>query len=170
VLSETVVSAFLEVSITGAGLVLAVYALVTPISEKIFQKRAISLKSLIEEFEKEKNKITVDASTKDFKHLNELRSQIKSIRVFPRYLGVGVVATFSFFMLCALFSALWSMNVIYRSDTIEAYIIGNFFAALFILLSVGISTIIEIFDIMRKEFEDIKAKQREAKEYKITSA
>jgi hypothetical protein len=37
-LGETVVSALLEASITGAGLVLAVYALITPISRKTLKK------------------------------------------------------------------------------------------------------------------------------------
>jgi hypothetical protein len=45
-LSETIVAAFLETSITGAGLVLAVYALVTPLSQKIFTERANKLNQL----------------------------------------------------------------------------------------------------------------------------
>jgi len=78
-LSETIVSAFLETSITGAGLVLAVYALVTPISEKIFTKRADKLRHLLDDFEKEKSKITADAPNRDFKHLKELRDNIEEI-------------------------------------------------------------------------------------------
>ena len=57
-LSETVVSTLLATSITGAGLVLAVYALITPLSEKIFKERARKLEYLLEDFEKEKAKIT----------------------------------------------------------------------------------------------------------------
>jgi hypothetical protein len=71
-LSENAVSTLLAVSITGAGLVLAVYALITPISEKVFRERTENLESLLERFEKEKTKLTTDAAYKDFNRLNKL--------------------------------------------------------------------------------------------------
>lgn len=95
-ISETVMSALLSASITGAGLVLAVYALITPISDKIFKERAKKLVFLFEEFNK-KSKITPDTSAKDFKLLKELRNEIRAVRNFPRYLGQGIVITFGLF-------------------------------------------------------------------------
>jgi Fe2+ transport system protein B len=101
-LTETAVSAFLEASITGAGLVLAVYALITPLSQRIFTERAKKLQSLIEKFEEEKSKITPDSSQEDFNRLNQLRRNIKEVRIFPRYLGIGILITFMLFMFSAI--------------------------------------------------------------------
>jgi uncharacterized membrane protein len=157
-LSETVVSALLEASVTGAGLVLAVYALVTPISGKIFRERARRLKRLLGEFEEEKNKITPD---RDLKRLKELQKQTKQLRVFPSYWGIGMLLTFILFMVSLLFSYVWLTN----TDTIaranfELSIVVTFELAWIALLVIGISTIVEIYLTMRKEFEEIKETKR----------
>ena len=165
-LSETVVSTLLEASITGAGLVLAVYALITPMSEKIFKERARRLQHLIEEFEKEKNKITADASNKDFKRLKKLRDEIKEIRIFPRYLSIGILITFISFMLSVIVDGGWLAQPLNRTSENEFAIYTAFVVAIVLFLFVGILTIFEIFNTMRKEFEDVKKKQKEAKKFK----
>jgi hypothetical protein len=168
-LSETVVSAFLEASITGAGLVLAVYALITPISERIFTRRADKLKRMLDDFEKEKNKITADAPEKDFKHLKEIRDNIEQVRIFPRYLSYGILATFSAFMISAISDVLWLSNKSNQLPENDPYLTIPLITAISLFLVIGFLTIGEIFDTMRKEFEDIKKKQKEATEYKSGS-
>jgi|WetSurMetagenome_2_1015567.scaffolds.fasta_scaffold355026_1 hypothetical protein len=83
---------------TGAGLALVVYALITPISEKVFRERTEKLESLLRLFEKEKTKLAIDAVDKDFNRLKQPRKEIASIEDFPRYLGIGILATFGFFV------------------------------------------------------------------------
>jgi hypothetical protein len=166
-LSETVVTALLEASITGAGLVLAVYALITPISEGIFRKREERLESLLKEFDEEKVKIEPDASPKDFKHLKELAGRIQEIRIFPRYLGAGVVVTFFSFMVSTLIDWGWLVQPANRLPENDIYIALPFLIAIFLFLSIGVLTIGEIYDMMRKEFEDIKKRQKEAKEASV---
>jgi uncharacterized membrane protein (DUF106 family) len=156
------VTAFLEASITGAGLVLAVYALITPISQKIFQKRANKLETLLKEFEKERNKITADAPEKDFNRLTKLRDEIKKTRVLPRYLGFGIALTFGLFMLSVLYDTLWFNGT--PSSFSDGFVFVVFLFAVFTFLSVGIITISEISSMMTDEFEDIKKRQKEAKE------
>lgn len=163
-LSETIVTAFLETSITGAGLVLAVYALVTPISEKIFTKRTDKLKHLLEDFENERNKITADAPSKDFKHLEELRNSIEQIRIFPRYLSYGILASFVAFMISAMVDFLWLSNKNNQVPENDLYTSLPLFIAILLFFVVGMLTIGEIFDTMRKEFENIKKRQKEIKE------
>jgi uncharacterized membrane protein (DUF106 family) len=163
-LSETIVAASLEASITGAGLVLAVYALVTPISERIFAKRADRLKRLLEDFEKEKSKITADAPNRDFKHLKELRDNIEEIKIFSRYLSYGVLATFFTFMISAIIDFTWLSNKSNQAPENDLYIIIPILIAIFLFFTIGMLTIGEIFDTMRREFEDIKKKQKEIKE------
>jgi hypothetical protein len=163
-LSETIVTALLEASITGAGLVLAVYALITPISDKIFKERTKKLESLITNFEKEKEKITIDASNKDFKHLRELKDSINEIRIFPRYLGFGIFITFAVFMTSALADIGWLANASSQNGINDPVLIAFFMTAVFLFTIVGVLTIFEIYDTMRREFEDIKKKQKEIKE------
>lgn len=93
-LTETVASVILTASITGAGLIIAIYALITPISGKIFQDKVESHRKLKEEFDKTKGKISPDSSAKEFKRLQELASEIKQLEMFPQYLGLGVGLVF----------------------------------------------------------------------------
>jgi hypothetical protein len=165
--SETVVSTFLIASITGAGLVLAIYALITPISEKIFKERARKLDSLLEEFEKEKIKITADSSSKDFKkdfkNLKNLKNEIEQYKILPRYLSIGIFITFLLFMMEAIFDWVWFVE-----PTNGLFVEGGFLiVAVISFLVIGVITIAEIAQTMAKEFEEIKKKQKEAKEYPI---
>ena len=163
-LSETIVTSFLEASITGAGLVLAVYALVTPLSEKIFARRTDKLEHLLEDFEKGKNKITADASNKDFKRLLELRDSIGEIKIFPRYLSYGILGTFSAFIFSALVDFVWLPNKNSQVPENDPIVIIPFLIAIILFLFIGVLTIIDISSTMKKEFEDIKKKQKEIKE------
>jgi uncharacterized membrane protein (DUF485 family) len=168
-LSETVVSTFLVTSITGAGLVLAIYALITPISEKIFRERARKLDALLSKFETEKSKITADSSDKDFKNLKNLRDEINQFKIFPRYLSIGIFVTFFLFIMEALFDWGWLVQPTNRAS--GNFIVGlPFMVAVIIFLFIGMFTIIEISSMMKREFEDIKKKQKEAKEYKVADS
>jgi hypothetical protein len=159
--SETVVSTFLVASITGAGLVLAIYALITPISEKIFRERARKVAVLLEEFEKEKTKITADSSKKDYNNLKNLGDEIKQYKIFPRYLSLGVFITFLLFIFEIFTDYSWLIN-----PTSGIYLDGIFFIfAIASFLLIGIFAIAEISETMVKEFVDINKKQKEAKEY-----
>ena len=77
VLSETALSTMMQVSITGAGLLLAIYALIIPISRRIFLERAHYLKKKTEEFAKQRSSLTADTSSKEFKALQRL-SEVRS--------------------------------------------------------------------------------------------
>lgn len=169
-LSETVVSTFLASSITGAGLVLAVYALITPLSEKIFKERARKLECLLEDFEKEKAKITAQSSNKDFKRFNKLKEEIKQMSIFPRYLSYGILLTFLLFMLSVISDAGWLANIANRVSENDYFITFPFALAISSFFGIGIYAIFDIFYTMKKEFEDIKKKQKEAKEYKVDNS
>jgi hypothetical protein len=159
--SETVVSTFLVASITGAGLVLAIYALITPISQKIFKERENKLNGLLKEFEKEKKKITADSSKKEYDKLKNLGNEIKQYKFFPRYLGIGVLLTFFLFML----EAILDWFELFEPTTQIA--VGAFFiVGLISFLVIGTFTIAEIFDMMLGEFKEVNKKQKEVKDYK----
>jgi len=162
-LSETAVSAVLQASITGAGLVLAVYALVTPLSHRIFTERAKILDSKIEEFEKQRCDLTLDSSDKELKQLQKLQREIEQMKIFPRYLGVGIALTFVFYMFSVAFSTYWLLYTNFRTLNTEIEIIGTFWSANTLFMVVGVLVIYEVFRSMKKEFEEIKEKQKRVK-------
>jgi putative Mn2+ efflux pump MntP len=79
------------------------------------------------------------------------------------YWGFGIVATFFFFGISAIGDVGWLANSANRTSVNEFTMLVFFFLAISLFLVVGIFTIIEIFYSMKKEFEDIKKKQKEVK-------
>jgi hypothetical protein len=126
--SETIVSAFLEASITGAGLVFAVFALITPLSRKIFREKA---------------------------------ERQEKIRVFPEYFNFGLLSAFFFFAATVFNCGAWFVNIDNRTSAFEPLISLNFFLAWASFFLVGIFTMFEISNVMRKESKDIRKKQKE---------
>jgi hypothetical protein len=157
--TETVISTFLEASITGAGLVLAIYALMTPISRKIFQERAKKLDELLREFEAEKVKITADSTKKDYKKLKTLSNEIKEYKNFPKYLGIGIIFSFMFFMLEIMVD--WAVLIFPPPSSNMAT--GAFFiVGVISFLCVGFFAIFEILGMMLKEFEATNKRRKQA--------
>lgn len=150
-LTETAVSAILEASITGAGLILAIYALITPISRRLFKEKVELRRKKKEEFDKIKKKISSSSSLNDFKRLETLASEIKKTRAFPRYLGVGVLTVFLGFGITAIVCAFWLLIV--ETFSYEIMIIPFFMFSVVAFFMVGGYAMGDVFLTMRKEFE-----------------
>jgi uncharacterized membrane protein (DUF106 family) len=161
--SETVVSALLEASLTGMGLVLAVYALITPISKQILKQRAKKLDDEIKRFNEDHSKLTVDSPEADWKKLRDKQKEINKIKVLPWSFGLGIFVAFTFFSVAFIVSMFWLGSEIYHTFSIE-FCIFLFCASGWISFAfVGISIIAEIVDSLTNEFEDIKKKQKTVK-------
>lgn len=170
-LTETMVLTILEVSITGAGLIMAIYALITPVARSMFRERVELRKKKKEEFDKIKRKISSNSSDKDFKRLETLASEIKKIKAFPRYLGIGVSFVFSFFTVTAIVSVFWLLfpEVVAYEITIILFFflaIGGFFLVGIYALSDVFLTIKREFDSAKKEFEEIEKLEKEVDQVK----
>ncbi|MEM2995621.1 MAG: hypothetical protein QXI91_06395 [Candidatus Bathyarchaeia archaeon] len=81
-LNEGCVSTIAQISITGAGLILAIYALVTPLSRRISEERARILERKIQEFEELRSHITPESSKTDIDNLKRLKVEIEKIKIF----------------------------------------------------------------------------------------
>ena len=158
-LSETFVSTILTVSITGAGLILAIYALITPISRKMFEERLKLLRKKKEEFDKKKRKIDSESSDKDFKLLRTLASEIQAIKAFPKYLGLGVSMVFFGYFLTALSSFFWFTVPSDIKGMYEPSILIFFFISTTGFFLVGLYAIIDVHQTMKKEYEQLKKEQ-----------
>jgi hypothetical protein len=157
-LSDTALSTVLQVSITGAGLLLAVYALIIPVSRKIFISRALYLFKEKAEFEKKRQNLTANAEPKDFQELQRLTKEIKEVQEFPPYLGTGVIFSFTSYIISSIISwlALFAPST---NSIIITIIIGTFFLIANLLFAlIGAFTVGVISQSMEKEYIEIKKK------------
>ena len=165
-LSETVITGFMEASITGAGLILAMYALIVPMAHRIFEDNVKDLNSKINQSEELRNKITPESKDKDKnqKQLDNLLKEIRDMKKFPRYLGVGVMITFLLYFVSLVYDSYWFTG---WGSALNSYVTFwfIFIMATTSFFAVGISAILAIFDSMKKEFDEITAKQKVAEHY-----
>ena len=160
-LTESFVSTILTASITGAGLILAIYALITPISSRIFEKRVELVRKKKKEFDKMKEKISSESSDKDFKRFKTLASEIRGIKAFPKYLGLGVSMVFFGYFLTALSSFFWFTVPSDIKGMYEPSILIFFFISTTGFFLVGIYAILDVYLAMKGEFEQVKKEQEE---------
>mgnify|MGYP001117037962 CR=1 FL=1 len=160
-LTETVVSTILQANITGAGLIIAIYALITPIARKIFKERVKLHRKKKKQFDTLKEKVNEESSSKDFKRLKTLSTQIKGLRVFPRYLGIGVLLVFGGYMFTAFFSIMWLINSSRGNSLLESAIELLFALSTLGFAFVGIYAIGDVYVEMKREFEQVKKEKEE---------
>ena len=156
---ETLISTLLTASITGAGLVIAIYALITPISNKIFERRLETLKKKLRQFEEVKAQTTPEEASKDAKILKALASEIREMKTFPSYLGSLVLFDFVLFAFTAFLSLFWFFS---NREDVQTYgVVGLFALSAFLFLAVGMGSIIDVYGSMKREFEQLKKEKEE---------
>jgi hypothetical protein len=161
--SETVITALLEASITGMGLVLAVYTLLTPVSTQIFEQRAETLEDKIEKFNEDHSKLTGDSPEDEWEKMRQKSKEINKIKVLPWSFGFGILAAFTFFSVSFLFSLFWLGSEVYHTFPIEFSIFLFCSSGWATFTFVGVSIIAEIVDSLTKKFEEVKKKQKAVK-------
>jgi uncharacterized protein (DUF2225 family) len=150
----------MEASITGAGLILAIYALIVPMSHRIFVEMDKELTAMKMKFEKIRTTLTPESTDKEMKQLNSLIKEIKSMSKFPSDLGIGVVFTFSVYFVSILFDSLQLVNP--SSTSSQTFVLGGLFiVATVSFFFVGGNAILRIYSSMKKEFDEITKKQKE---------
>jgi uncharacterized membrane protein len=149
------VQTLLEASITGAGLVLAVYALIVPISTKILKRRSENLREQIEEFVKIHGEITPESPIEVIKQLEALKRRIETTKSFPSYLSIGVKLSFFLYLLSTLIALAWLLNS--NRPIMDFWLPITFVLSTVAFLFVGILSIDDIYSAMKKEYEEYKA-------------
>jgi len=161
--TETLLSTLLTTSITGAGLILAIYTLITPMSRRLFENRVELLRKKMKQFDKMKEKISPESSAKEIKNLQNLAKEIKETRMFPRYLGLGVAIVFVSYMITVI-TALGMLVNPEPNDVRLPIVMVSFISATSGFLVVGLHTILDVHRTMKEEFEEVKKKQKEIEE------
>jgi uncharacterized membrane protein len=160
-LEESIVLTLLEASVTGAGLVLAVYALIIPLSNKMFRYRIKEISEEVEELKKEAEKTQTSISQDDIKKFRNLLDDIETRKDVPSYLSLWTGLSFLLFVLSALMSLLWIVDIL--KSGMDFWLPFTFFCSIILFLIVGLNGIRDINQTMKREFEQLK---KEAKEFK----
>jgi len=149
------VSSILQASLTGAGLVLAVYTLIIPVSGKLFVKRA---KELTNEINHVKNLSEGISTATTFEELEELATSIKEIKEkggMPQYLGIGIGLTFFGFIVSCLMSIWW--NIGWYFDYMDDNLPNVFGLTIAMFLLIGIVTVKDIYETMKSQYQIYKS-------------
>jgi hypothetical protein len=102
-ISEILLSTILTASIAGAGLIIAIYALIAQLRNRIFEKRLMLLGGKMKEFDESKEKITADESLQEFQRFRAKAVEIQSLKDFPTYLADGVKFVLTSYIITAFF-------------------------------------------------------------------
>ena len=160
-LTQDFVLTLLQASITGAGLVLAIYALIIPLYRKIFGYRAEEIYEEIQEFKETVRETDTRVSQEKLKELKDMLESIEERRGFPAYLSWMTVASFFLYIASTLISVWWVLD--WNKDTMDSLLPNAFGIATILFLIIGIHSIKDISQTMKREFEDLKRKVEEAK-------
>jgi predicted PurR-regulated permease PerM len=178
-LSKEFVLAILQASITSAGLVLAVYTLILPLSRKLLSYRAKETVDKVETLKKElkeKTRKIGETSEKLIKgkvqetevrglreDISRLSSILASIEIsgFPTYLKVGAGLTFFGYIVSALMSFFWMLDV--RRTETDIWLPFVFVCSTILFLIVGLLGIKDVGETMTKLYEELKRKVEKVK-------
>ena len=156
--------------ITGAGLLLAVYALMTPLIEKMFLDRSENIRTLKQEFLKMASKLNIESTKQDLNDLSLLKKEITSLSKFPRYLREVVIVDFTLFIITAFFEGAWLLGNRYSDLVFGTIVPILFLSAIIIFGFVGLYAFGDVSDWMKKEFEKATADKAEVeKAFKVAS-
>jgi hypothetical protein len=158
-LNQEVVSSLLQASVTGAGLVLAIYALIMPISRRLFERRTHTFIELTQRFEQSAKEAKPDLN--DVNKLKDLVYKMSEVQDVPSYLRYGMGLTFFGYILSTLISVFWIGD--WWQPTMDSLLPLAFFLTTLVFLLVGLTSINDINKIMKTDLEQIKKSLSESK-------
>ena len=146
-LSRDFVLSLLQASITGAGLVLAVYALIIPLSRKFLGYRAEAIYDELQQLKEKIRKTDTRISQEELSELKKMLESIEERRGFPSYLSWLAGATFSLFILSALMGMWWISD--FYKPIMDAWLSFVFGCSTLLFAVIGILSIKDISQTMK---------------------
>lgn len=147
------VLAILQASITGAGLLLAVYALIIPISSKLFQSRIEAQSSAINDFKEKVKKVNVTTTSGEIEELKKNIEAITSTIGIPGYIRWGMTLAFIGYLVSALCSLWWLIN--WYQAFFDQWLHWIFGGSTFLFAAIGYVAIRDISSMLKKEFKTL---------------
>jgi hypothetical protein len=161
-LDGNLVSALLQASVTGAGLILAIYALVTPILEKIIKVRKELIAEKKQKFDELAEKVKNESSDANLRELNNAYKELKELRSFPKFLSYGVALIFMFYLFASIFAFQWLLQSAPPSPVTEVSLLISFGSATGGFFIVGLFTIIEVARTIKVQWKELEKDREEA--------
>jgi hypothetical protein len=156
-------------SITGAGLVIAFYALIAKMSDSIFSCRFALLEEKKREVEQIRSNLgyfSEENLDETSSRLKELSKEIDSMKVFPRYLAVGVGSNFLLFLITAIYSFNWLYGNTdpYAATPADYVLILFYMVSIGLFICVGFFGLVDVRETMKIQFKNLAKKKTELKE------
>jgi hypothetical protein len=143
-------SILLEAGITGAGLVLAIYALVVQFSGRIFQQKREDVQKALTDLESTAESIRKAPNSEERKkyvnQLETIRGNMERGTTFPNYLSYGAAGSFFLYIMSALICLL--------SPSDYALARGPLIAATIVFLFAGLTAMLDIYRALKRDFEN----------------
>lgn len=159
-LEENLVLALLQASITGAGLVLAVYALIVPLWRRISRHWANIEYRMYDSFRKK----VADAEQPSLDQTSTLKTMLESIEMYqslPVFFSLSIAATFTSFTISTFLSLWWVLD--WNRDIMDGWLIFVFGLSTLLFLGIGLASIVLVTKALNREAEEFKQKIREGK-------
>ena len=154
-------------SVTGAGLVIAFYALIAKMSDNIFECRFELLDEKKREFQRIRNNpnsFTIENFKSSSSRLKELIDEIDSFRTYPRYLKNGIAFTFALFIVAAFTAFVYLYIYTNVTETLSYLLIGIYLVSIFAFFVIGIYGLYDVNETMTLQFRRLAKKKTELKE------
>ena len=151
-MNQDIALTLLQASITGAGLTLTAYALIIPLSKRLFELRAKTSANLIKEFQTKV--IESKSKIKDGEDLKELIDKITETQDVPDYLRIGMMLTFLGYVVSTLLSYGVAFN--WERPSSDTFLSFIFVLTTVLFLIVGLTAIIDIQKIMKGDLAEVR--------------
>jgi uncharacterized membrane protein len=160
-LTESLITSILQASLTGAGLVLAIYALILPISGRLFEMRKREIEHGVQAIKTKVEEIKGIPSLEKIEEIKKTAENLEEKATFPTYLGYGMALSFISFIITCCMSISW-----YDSrymNCIDNYLMNAFGISIIIFFIVGLLSIKDIYSILNLEYQTRKQLVEEIK-------
>ena len=153
--SELVISTVLQASITGAGLVLAIYGIIIPVFGKIMHYRVNTLTNLIKQI-KEKPAKDFLLKKESIEEAKNSLDYIDEMRKLPLYFRGAVILSFLGYIFSSLFCLLWFLD--WNKSTMEQWIPWLFGVASVLFGYIGYRIIRDLIGLIKTKYENLLKK------------
>jgi uncharacterized membrane protein (DUF106 family) len=156
-ITEAFISSVLQASITGAGLIFAVYAIIVPNISKIAKSRLRNLEKVLSDLEETLSKTRKQENKKvEIDKLREKTDKLEELQSPPVFFNGMVIATFTLYLITTILSLWWFTETkigSFTKDDFQIWIPWTFGIATLIFGVIGYNCIKTINDIYSEAFE-----------------
>jgi len=151
-IETNLITALLQASITGAGLILAVYGIIIPIFNKIVRYRITSLTNVIQQI-RDKPASEFLFKEESIEEAKESLDYIDEIRKLPTYFNRAVILSFLGYITTTLLCLFWLLD--FYKENIDSWIPWVFGFSTVLFGYVGYKTIKDLIGLVKIKHDSL---------------